>query len=80
MKLEFWSGIGTLTFYRNGINCGEAFNNLTGTFYPALSMFYGEVRIVDPRNSTSSEKEWWINKSICQYNDILIKFQILNAG
>ncbi|CAK69624.1 unnamed protein product (macronuclear) [Paramecium tetraurelia] len=43
--LEFRSGIGTLSFYRNGVKCGEAFNNLTGTFYPALSMFYGEVQV-----------------------------------
>lgn len=41
--LEFRSGLGSLSFYRNGVKCGEAFNNLTGTFYPAVSMFYGEV-------------------------------------
>lgn len=27
------------------MKCGEAFNNLTGTFYPALCMFYGEVQV-----------------------------------
>ncbi|CAD8175890.1 unnamed protein product [Paramecium octaurelia] len=43
--LEFRSGLGTLSFYRNGVKCGEAFSNLTGTFYPALSMFYGEVQV-----------------------------------
>ncbi|KAM3135484.1 negative regulation of SNARE complex assembly [Paramecium bursaria] len=48
--LEFRNGLGTLSFYRNGVKCGEAFNNLQGVFYPALSMFYGEVQVtLDPR-------------------------------
>jgi len=41
--LEFRSGLGSLSFFRNGVKCGEAFNNLSGVFYPAISMFYGEV-------------------------------------
>lgn len=41
--LEFKGGMGQLSFYKNGSKCGVAFNNLTGTFYPAVSMFYGEV-------------------------------------
>ena len=48
--LEFHGGVGTLSFYCNGAKCGEAFNNLTGTFYPAVSMFYGEVQVaLDPK-------------------------------
>jgi tripartite motif-containing protein 9/67 len=48
--LEFRGGVGTLSFYRNGAKCGDAFNNLTGTFYPAVALFYGEVQItLDPK-------------------------------
>lgn len=48
--LEFRSGVGSLSFYRNGTKCGVAFSNLTGTFYPAVSLFYGEVQVtLDPK-------------------------------
>jgi SPRY domain len=48
--LEFRGGVGTLSFYRNGAKCGEAFSNLTGTLYPAVSLLYGEVQVtLDPK-------------------------------
>ena len=51
--LEFKSGVGTLSFYKNGTKCGVAFTNLTGTFHPAVCMFYGEVQVtLDPKAQT----------------------------
>lgn len=41
--MEFKSGIGSLSFYKNKEKCNNpAFTNLTGTFYPAISFPYGE--------------------------------------
>lgn len=51
--LEFKSGNGALSFYKNGTKCGVAFTNLTGTFHPAVCMFYGEVQVtLDPKAQT----------------------------
>lgn len=48
--LEYKSGLATLSFYRNGTKCGIAFSNLTGSFYPAVCMHYGDVQItLDPK-------------------------------
>lgn len=48
--LEFRTGVGTLSFYRNGTKCGQAFTNLSGIFYPAVSLFCGEVQVtLDPK-------------------------------
>ena len=49
--LEFSLGIGSLSFYKNGTKYGVAFNNLSeGIYYPAVSMFCGEVQItLDPK-------------------------------
>ena len=41
--LEFKHGLATLSFYRNGLWSGVAFDKLFGDFYPAVTMFYGEV-------------------------------------
>lgn len=47
--LEFKSGLGSLSFFKNGSKCGTAFSELTGPFYPAICMFYGEVQVtLDP--------------------------------
>ena len=50
--LEFKQGLGTLSFFKNGIRCGEAFTDLTGPLFPAVTMFYGEVQVtLDPTAS-----------------------------
>jgi tripartite motif-containing protein 9/67 len=41
--LEFRQQLGTLSFFKNGVKCGRKFEGLTGSFYPAVAMFYGEV-------------------------------------
>ena len=47
--LEFKQGLGTLSFYRNGNKCGEAFQDLTSPLVAAVTMFYGEVQLtLDP--------------------------------
>jgi len=43
--LEYKSGLATLSFYRNATKCGVAFSNLTGSFYPAVCMNYGDVQV-----------------------------------
>ena len=49
LLLEFRQQMATLSFYKNGVKCGRKFNALTGSFYPALAMFYGEVQVtLDP--------------------------------
>lgn len=35
----------TLSFYKNGENCGVAFSGITGELYPVVTMFYGEVQV-----------------------------------
>lgn len=51
--LEFKSGVGTLSFYKNGTKCGVAFNDLKGVFHPAVCLFYGEVQVtLDPKAQT----------------------------
>jgi len=48
--LEYKSQIASLSFYRNGAKCGVAFGNLTGSFYPAVCINYGEAQItLDPK-------------------------------
>mmetsp|Transcript_27339 Transcript_27339/g.24107 ORF Transcript_27339/g.24107 Transcript_27339/m.24107 type:complete len:123 (-) Transcript_27339:278-646(-) len=41
--LEYKAGFGTLSFYKNGTKFGTAFSNLTGAFYPAVCMHYGDI-------------------------------------
>ena len=44
--LEFDSkNTASLSFYKNGLNCGVAFSGLTGELYPVVTMFYGEVQV-----------------------------------
>lgn len=43
--LEYRNNNASLSFYRNGTKCGVAYDNLTGSFYPAVLMNYGEMQV-----------------------------------
>ena len=57
--LEFKDSVGTLSFYRNNQFLGVAFENIPpGTYYPAVSMYYGEVSVtLNSRAQIPQEKD-----------------------
>jgi hypothetical protein len=45
VHLEYTGENATLSFSKNSVPMGVAYENLTGTFFPAVSLYYEEAQV-----------------------------------
>ena len=45
VTLEFKNGLASLSFSKNNVNLGTAFNKIAGMLYPAVCLYYHEAQI-----------------------------------